>query len=258
MKSKMKTPSLSVVIPVFNEEKTIEEIFNKVYENELVSEIIIVDDFSSDESFDIIRKVVKNKGKNQKPKLVISRNSKNIGKGGTLKSGFKLATSDVIVVQDADLEYDPKDYNDLLKPIAEDKADVVYGSRFIGGPHRVLYFWHYIGNKTLTLLSNIFTNLNLTDMETCYKMFRKDILKTINLKSNRFGFEPEFTAKIAKANLRIYELPISYYGRTYKDGKKITWKDGLAAIYHILYYNMSLNLFLVLMFVFIFFLLLSF
>ncbi len=258
MKSKIKTPSLSVVIPVFNEEKTIEEIFNKVYENELVSEIIIVDDFSSDESFDIISKVVKNKGKNQKPKLVISRNSKNIGKGGTLKSGFKLATSDVIVVQDADLEYDPKDYNDLLKPIAEDKADVVYGSRFIGGPHRVLYFWHYIGNKTLTLLSNIFTNLNLTDMETCYKMFRKDILKTINLKSNRFGFEPEFTAKIAKANLRIYELPISYYGRTYKDGKKITWKDGLAAIYHILYYNMSLNLFLVLMFVFIFFLLLSF
>ena len=220
MKSKMKTPSISVVIPVFNEEKTIEEIFNKVYENELVSEIIIVDDFSSDESFDIISKVVKNKGKNQKPKLVISRNSKNIGKGGTLKSGFKLATSDVIVVQDADLEYDPKDYNDLLKPIAEDKADVVYGSRFIGGPHRVLYFWHYIGNKTLTLLSNIFTNLNLTDMETCYKMFRKNILKTINLKSNRFGFEPEFTAKIAKANLRIYELPISYCGRTYKDGKR--------------------------------------
>lgn len=258
MKRKIKTPSLSVVIPVFNEEKTIEEIFNKVYENELVSEIIIVDDFSSDESFDIIRKVVKNKGINQKPKLVISQNSKNIGKGGTLKSGFKLATSDVIVVQDADLEYDPKDYNDLLKPIAEDKADVVYGSRFIGGTHRVLYFWHYMGNKTLTLLSNIFTNLNLTDMETCYKMFRKDILETINLKSNRFGFEPEFTAKVAKANLRIYELPISYYGRTYKDGKKITWKDGLAAIYHILYFNMSLNLFLVLIFVFIFFLLLSF
>ena len=256
MKSKMKTPSLSVVIPVFNEEKTIEEIFNKVYENELVSEIIIVDDFSSDESFDIISKVVKNKGKNQKPKLVISRNSKNIGKGGTLKSGFKLATSDVIVVQDADLEYDPKDYNDLLKPIAEDKADVVYGSRFIGGPHRVLYFWHYIGNKTLTLLSNIFTNLNLTDMETCYKMFRKDILKTINLKSNRFGFEPEFTAKIAKANLRIYELPISYYGRTYNEGKKITWRDGVAAIYHILYFNMSLKSFLMLTFLFMFLLLL--
>ena len=191
-----------------------------MYENKLVSEIIIVDDFSSDESFDIISKMVKKKPLTQKPKLIISQNVKNLGKGGTLQAGFKLATSDVIIIQDADLEYDPDDYYNLLKPIAENKADVVYGSRFIGGTHRVLYFWHYVGNKTLTLLSNIFSNLNLTDMETCYKMFRRDILSHINLKSNRFGFEPEFTAKIAKANLRIYELPISYYGRTYKEGKK--------------------------------------
>ncbi len=258
MKSKIKTPSLSVVIPVYNEAKTIEEIFDKVYENKLVSEIIIVDDFSSDESFDIISKMVKKKPLTQKPKLIISQNVKNLGKGGTLQAGFKLATSDVIIIQDADLEYDPDDYYNLLKPIAENKADVVYGSRFIGGTHRVLYFWHYIGNKTLTLLSNIFSNLNLTDMETCYKMFRRDILSHINLKSNRFGFEPEFTAKIAKANLRIYELPISYYGRTYKEGKKITWRDGIAAIYHILYFNMSLKLFLMLTCVFILFLLLTY
>ena len=167
-----------------------------------------------------------------------------MGKGFSIRKGFKLATCDVIVVQDADLEYDPKEYTSLIKPIYEDKADVVYGSRFIGGTHRVLYFWHYAGNKILTILSNMFSNLNLTDMETCYKMFRREILNHIELKSNRFGFEPEFTAKIARANLRIYELPISYYGRTYNDGKKITWKDGVAAFYHIVRYNMSLNKFI--------------
>ena len=194
---------------------------------------IIVNDGSTDETVDIINNLKKKYPDNIK----ILNHDKNLGKGATLRKGFQLATSDVIIIQDADLEYDPKEYIKLIKPIAEGKADVVYGSRFIGGTHRVLYFWHYMGNKALTLLSNMFSNLNLTDMETCYKMFRREILKNIELKSNRFGFEPEFTAKIAKSKLRIYELPISYYGRTYDDGKKITWKDGIAAIYHIIRFN---------------------
>jgi len=244
MNYKNKFPTLSVVIPVFNECKTIEKVFDKVYKNNLVTEIIIVDDCSIDGSYEIIQGLFNRFSQNDRIKIAISKNKKNIGKGGSLRAGFQLATSDLIVIQDADLEYNPKDYLNLIQPIADNKADVVYGSRFIGGPHRVLYFWHYIGNKILTIMSNMFSNLNLTDMETCYKMFRREILMDFKLQSNRFGFEPEFTAKIAKANLRVYELPISYDGRTYKDGKKITWRDGIAAFYHIIYFNISTKFFI--------------
>ena len=245
MNNQKQLPTLSVVIPVYNEERTIEKIFDAVSKIQIVKEIIIIDDNSQDQSANKIQGIIDNfSGNKDELNLVFSKNNKNMGKGFSIRKGFKLATCDVIVVQDADLEYDPKEYTSLIKPIYEDKADVVYGSRFIGGTHRVLYFWHYVGNKILTVLSNMFSNLNLTDMETCYKMFRREILNNIELKSNRFGFEPEFTAKIARANLRIYELPISYYGRTYNDGKKITWKDGVAAFYHIVRYNMSLNKFI--------------
>ena len=249
MKKKIEIPSLSVVIPVFNEYKTIEKIFDRVYNNELVSEIILVDDCSTDGTSDIIDSFTKNNFAKKHVSIKTYKNKKNIGKGGALRKGFKLVTKEVIVIQDADLEYNPDDYSRLILPIAEGKADVVYGSRFIGGTHRVLFFWHYVGNKFLTLLSNIFSNLNLTDMETCYKMFRSNILENFELQSNRFGFEPEFTAKIAKANLRVYEMPISYDGRTYKDGKKITWKDGFAAFYHILYFNVPKNYFLTFLFI---------
>ncbi len=211
-------PSLSVVIPVYNEEETIDAILNLVSRIEIVNEIVIVDDCSKDQSVEIIKKSIESISK-EKPQInfLFSQNEKNKGKGASIRYGFGMATCDVIVIQDADLEYDPNEYLRLIKPIADGNADVVYGSRFIGGTHRVLYFWHYIGNKMLTLMSNMFSNLNLTDMETCYKMFRREILDHFELRSNRFGFEPEFTAKIAKARLRIYELPISYYGRTYDD-----------------------------------------
>ena len=231
-------PSLSVVIPVYNEEATIDQILTAVSAQNLVTEIVIVDDCSKDNSAEKIKQTVDRLCSERSDlKVTFLQNEKNQGKGNSLRKGFQHVTGDVIVIQDADLEYNPQDYTALIKPIAEGQADVVYGSRFIGGTHRVLYFWHYLGNKMLTLLSNMFSNLNLTDMETCYKMCRREILESIEFKSNRFGFEPEFTAKVARAGLRIYELPISYYGRTYDDGKKITWRDGLAAIYHIIRYN---------------------
>ena len=231
-------PSLSVVIPVYNEESTINKILNAVSAQDIVTEIVIVDDCSKDTSAEKIKQAI-DRLESEKPdlKVIFLQNEKNQGKGSSLRKGFQHTTSEVIVIQDADLEYNPQEYTRLIRPIADEQADVVYGSRFIGGTHRVLYFWHYLGNKMLTLLSNMFSNLNLTDMETCYKMFRREILENIEFKSNRFGFEPEFTAKVARARLRIYELPISYYGRTYNDGKKITWRDGLAAIFHIIRYN---------------------
>ncbi len=227
-------PNLSVVIPVYNEADTIEQIVEAVRGSEIDDlEIILVDDGSTDGTRDVLRQKIE-------PNVArVIYHERNQGKGAALRTGFAAATGDVVIVQDADLEYDPSEYPKLIAPIASGRADVVFGSRFVGGePHRVLYFWHYVINRFLTMLSNVFTNLNLTDMEVCYKVFRREILQKIRIEEDRFGFEPEITAKVAKLGCRIYEVGISYSGRTYGEGKKIGWRDGIRAVWCILKYNL--------------------
>ncbi len=232
---------LSIIIPAYNEANTIQLILDKVrvvqLVNEMEMEVIIVNDCSTDATLNTLESY-----RQAHPSFHVSISSQpsNMGKGAALRRGIQEASGDFIIIQDADLEYDPSEYNRLLQPMLDGFADVVYGSRFIGGrPHRILFFWHTIGNRFLTFLSNMFTNMNLTDMETCYKLFKREIIQSVVLKENRFGFEPEVTAKVARIpNVRIYEVGISYYGRTYAEGKKINWKDGFRAIYCILKYNL--------------------
>ena len=229
------TPTLlSVVIPVYNEEKTVHQIVQRVLAAEILGmelEIIIVNDCSTDQTTSVVNEIT-----NRYPQARAFTQPVNMGKGAALRRGFSEAKGEIILIQDADLEYDPIDYPILLTPLLDGRADVVYGSRFLGGPHRVLYYWHFLANKSLTTFSNITTNLNLSDMETGYKVFRSEVIRAIRLRSNRFGFEPEFTAKVARLGCRIYETPISYSGRSYAEGKKIGWKDGIQALYCILRY----------------------
>ncbi len=222
---------ISVIIPVYNEARTILEVIQRVKETPFDKEIIVVDDGSNDGTRECLKRC-------EGDEMTILSHPTNQGKGAAIRTAIPYIRGDIVIIQDADLEYHPSEYPHLIKPILEGKADVVYGSRFLGGTHRVLFFWHAVGNKIITTLSNMLTDLNLSDMETGYKVFRAEALKKIKIESNRFGFEPEITAKIAKMGLRIYEVPISYWGRDYSEGKKINWKDGLAAIYWILRYNL--------------------
>lgn len=224
---------MSVIVPVYNERKTIDEILSRIWDTGLVTEVVLVDDGSTDGTRERLEEIDKEKRKG----TVISFHAKNQGKGAAVRTGVGLATGDIVLVQDADLEYDPADYPTLLGPMLDGRADVVYGSRFLGGPHRVLFFWHYVVNRGLTFLSNILTNLNLTDMEVGYKLFRREVLDGITIKSDRFNFEPEITAKVAKKRCRIYEVPISYSGRTYEEGKKIGVSDGFEALWTIVKYR---------------------
>jgi glycosyltransferase involved in cell wall biosynthesis len=227
---------ITVVIPVFNEERTIKKIVDRVLAHSMVTEVIVVDDCSTDSTYGILSRMAENENR-----LRLTQHHTNRGKGAALRSAFKLVTGDIVIIQDADVEYDPYEYPVLLEPILAGHADVVYGSRFSGsGAHRVLYFWHFVGNNLLTLLSNMLTDLNITDMETCYKVFKRSVLERIHLREDRFGFEPEITAKIARIRprLRVYEVPVSYYGRTYEEGKKIGWKDGVRALWCILKYGL--------------------
>jgi glycosyltransferase involved in cell wall biosynthesis len=235
MREERRSPNLllSVIVPAYNEAATVETALRRIREVALRLEIIVVNDASTDGTREILEQLEEQRLVDQ-----VIHHEKNRGKGAAIRSGIAVATGDVMVVQDADLEYDPQDLPALLLPIRSRQADAVYGSRFQGGPHRVLYFWHYVGNRVLTLLSNMFTNLNLTDLETCYKLVRTDLIKRLPLSSNRFGFEVEITARLAQARARIWEIPISYSGRTYAEGKKITWRDGVAALFHILRYNL--------------------
>ena len=220
-------------MPVYNEKNTIHEIIARVLKVDtgLEKELVIVDDFSTDGTRDIL-------GQLDNPRIKVFFHPKNMGKGAALRTGFSQVQGDIVLIQDADLEYDPREYPKLLEPILDGRADVVYGSRFLGGPHRVLFFWHYVANKMLTGFANLLSNLNLTDIETCYKVFKKDVLSRIRLKSDRFGFEPEVTIKVAKLKCRVFVVPFSYCGREYSEGKMIGWKDGLAAIYHLLRYSL--------------------
>ena len=224
---------LSIVIPIYNERETLETLIARVNSVDYDKEILLIDDFSRDGTREVLKKY------ENKENFQVLYHDHNQGKGAALRTGFSNVNGDIIIIQDADLEYNPADYGTLIEPILDGHADVVYGSRFLGGPHRVLFFWHSIGNMVLTTFSNMLTNINLTDMETGYKVFTKKVNDTLTFKCDRFGFEPEFTAKVAKNNFRIYEVPISYNGRDYSEGKKITWKDGVAAIWYIIKFKFT-------------------